>query len=92
MIVIDGVWWFVGALVITGYHVVSTLRWRREVRRHHAWWLKYDAEARQCHETFMAAIRGENRATGVGETDREYCPSCGHELPADAELDEENRA
>ena len=64
MIVIEGVWWFVGAVVLTGYHLVSTLCWRREVRRHHAWWRQYDAEARQRHNTFMAAIRGEDLITG----------------------------
>lgn len=87
MIVIDGFWWFVGALMGCGWHTIFMIwPWRRELRRSDAWWRKYDADARERHETFMAAIRTEDRASGVDELDRECCPSCGHELSCDDEL------
>lgn len=54
--VIDGLYWFIGALLICGWHVLYLRSWRREYRRHLAWRQQYDADAKQRHVEFMKAI------------------------------------
>ena len=54
--VIDGLYWFVGALLICGVHVLYLRSWRREYRRQLAWWQQYDTDAKQRHVEFMRAI------------------------------------
>lgn len=56
-IVIDGPIWFVGALVICGWHTYCLWGWRRERRAHLAWWKRYDADAYARHAEFMHALR-----------------------------------
>ena len=60
MIVIDGFWWFVFAVVICGWHAGFIINWRRELRLRDAWWRKYDAESQQRHAALMQAFAREN--------------------------------
>jgi len=61
VIEIDGPLWFAGALLICGAHVLYIRGWRREHRQRLAWWQKYDADAQQRHDEFMAAIGRDER-------------------------------
>lgn len=63
-IVIDGPLWFVGALVIYGWHAYLLWGWRRERRTHLAWWKKYDADASARHAAFMRAMEPSCPAAG----------------------------
>jgi len=54
---IDGPVWFIGALVICGLHMCLLWGGRRERRAHHAWWVKYEADARARHDELMAALQ-----------------------------------
>ena len=53
---IEGFWWFVGALLVCGWHALYVRNWRREHRRYLAWWKQYDADAQKRHDDFMRAI------------------------------------
>ena len=56
MFVIDGPIWFVGALLICGWHTYYLWGWRRERRAHLAWWKKYDADSQKRHDEFMRVM------------------------------------
>jgi len=56
VIEIDGLLWFVGAVLICGAHVLYLRSWRRERLQHLAWWKSYDAKAHRRHDAFMSAI------------------------------------
>lgn len=56
MIVIEGPWWFVGALVLCGLHALHLRGWRRERKADLAWWQSYDTRAQERHEEFMRAM------------------------------------
>lgn len=56
MIEIDGLAWFIGALLICGAHVLYLRSWRRERIAHLAWWQQYDVDAQKRHDEFMRAI------------------------------------
>ena len=56
--IIEGVWWFVGALLICGMHVLYIRGWRRELRANRAWWVAYDTRATRQHEVLMRHLQG----------------------------------
>lgn len=56
MIEIDGFWWFVGALLICGLHVLYLRDWRRERREYIAWREKYNAAEQKRHDEFMRVM------------------------------------
>lgn len=72
-IVIDGPLWFIGALVICGWHIYLLWSWRRERLTHLAWWRKYDAAARTRHEELMHTVgpRGQTPNAWVLDSRRE---------------------
>jgi hypothetical protein len=53
---IDSPLWFLGALLICGWHTRFLLNWRREQREYRAWWQKHDTAAQQRHGEFMHAF------------------------------------
>lgn len=62
MIKIDGLPWFVGALVLCGALVLYLRSWRRWQRQSQAWWLARDAEALRRHAEFLRAFAREDEA------------------------------
>ena len=56
MIEIEGFYWFVGAILICGTHVLYLRSWRRELRAHQAWWQQYDVNSRQRHAEIMRML------------------------------------
>ena len=44
---IEGLYWFVGALLICGALVLYLRNWHREYRQRLTWWQKYGADAKQ---------------------------------------------
>lgn len=54
--VIDGPLWFLGAILVCGWHTLFLHSWRREQRQYQAWWRNYDAEAQRRHEALMREI------------------------------------
>lgn len=62
MIEIDGPLWFIGALLICGWHALFIRSWRRERRQYQAWWQKYDVESQQRHEALMKALDSHEEA------------------------------
>ena len=60
MIAIDGLAWFLGALVVCGAHVLHLRGMRRERLSYLAWWRRYDETSQERHDELMQAIaRGE---------------------------------
>ena len=60
--IIEGFWWFIGALLIGGAHVLYIHSWRRELRSHQAWWIAYDDRSTRQHKTLMRHLRGLDAA------------------------------
>ncbi len=56
MIEIDGLFWFIGALVICGAHAIYLRGWRREQQQYLEWWQSYDAKAQRRHAEVMRAF------------------------------------
>jgi hypothetical protein len=56
MIQIDGFWWFVGAVLVCGWHARYLRSWRRERKADLAWWQTYDARSQKRHEEFLQAL------------------------------------
>ncbi len=53
---IDGLQWFVGALLVCGAHALYLRAWYRESQERWAWWQRYFAESKAQHEEFMRAL------------------------------------
>lgn len=64
MIKIDGLLWFIGALLICGAHALHLRGWRRERRAHLAWWKSHDERSQQRHEEFMRVMDDRDEAAG----------------------------
>jgi hypothetical protein len=62
MIEIDGLGWFLAALVICGLHVLYLRGWRRERRDQLAQWKAYDVASERRHVEFMEALTWYRRA------------------------------
>ena len=56
MIEIQGFWWFVGAILICGAHVLYLCDWRRERREYMQWRETYNAIEQKRHDEFMRAM------------------------------------
>lgn len=54
---IDGLHWFIAALVVFDLHAAFLLDWRREARERLAQWKQYDADSELRHQEFMVELR-----------------------------------
>jgi len=64
VIEIDGLFWFICALLICGWHAIYLRGCRRERLQHLAWWQAYDAKSQARHEEFMHALDRDNVQLG----------------------------
>jgi hypothetical protein len=65
VIAIDGPWWFAGALLICGVHLLYLRGWRRERREYVTWRETYNAAEQERHDALMQVIgRDANVAHG----------------------------
>lgn len=67
--VIDGFFWFIGAILICGAHALYLHSWRRERRQQLEKWRKYDEASERRHVAFMDAISERS-----AESPREVTP------------------
>lgn len=65
MIEIDGLLWFVGAVVVFGVHALHIRSWRRERRQYQAWLRRYDASAQRRHDATMQAFDRDDAFSAV---------------------------
>jgi DnaJ-domain-containing protein 1 len=69
VIEIDGLLWFIGAIVICGAFMLYLRGWRRDLRLSLAWWQVYDARAQRRHTEFMQALADEDEDDEDDEVD-----------------------
>lgn len=65
MIQINGLHWFIAALILCTVHTLHLRACRRERRKDLAWWQKYEADAKQRHASFMERTDHISRMVGV---------------------------
>lgn len=65
MIQIDGFWWFIGALVVCGWHALQLRSWRRDRHEYMTWREQYNAIEQTRHDEFMRALRGTDDCVDV---------------------------
>jgi hypothetical protein len=69
--VIDGLAWFVGAILVCGAHALFLISWRAESRDRQKQWAAYNEASQQRHDEFMVALRearvGHSIPRGTGE-------------------------